>query len=266
MDDARLGASVRALRHRRDWRQVDLSQRCGVSRSQISLLERGFAQQLALRAIRRVAGALELRLGWDAGFRGAELDRLRDRDHAGATDLVAGRLQSWGWFISPEVSFNVYGDRGRIDLLAYHPASMTLLVVEVKTTVSDVQDVIGRLDVKVRLAPRLVRERFGWRAQRVVRCLTVVEGTTNRRHIAQHAHLCGGFALRGRPAWAWLRQAGQWGRPAQSGVDGLLLLLKLPHDGRADRRRAGRQRVRLRQRPASSDAVLPGPSVTRERA
>jgi hypothetical protein len=60
-----------------------------------------------------------------------------------------------------EVSFNHYGDRGRCDLLAWHPLSRTLLIVEVKSRIGNVQDMLGRLDVKARLGPMLAAQ-CGW--------------------------------------------------------------------------------------------------------
>lgn len=42
------------------------------------------------------------------------------------------------------MSFNHYGDRGRYDILAFHPPTGILLVVEVKTGIGDVQATLGR--------------------------------------------------------------------------------------------------------------------------
>jgi len=39
MDDRRLGRTVRVLRHRRGWRQVDLAARAGVSAPMISAID-----------------------------------------------------------------------------------------------------------------------------------------------------------------------------------------------------------------------------------
>ena len=238
MDDAALGASIRALRHRRGWRQADLAKRAEVSDSLVSLLEAGHADRVSLPAIRRVTKALGVRLAWDAGFRGSELSRLRDADHASATEALVRNLERLGWRVMPEASFNNYGDRGRIDVLAYHPTSRTLLVVEVKTVIVEVQSILGGMSVKERAAPGVARS-LGWRPSAVVPALVVVEGTTNRRRLAAHARLFARFTLRGRSAIAWLR------RPAGA-PDGILLLLQLPNRNHADVRRAGRQRIRHR--------------------
>jgi transcriptional regulator with XRE-family HTH domain len=255
VDDAGLGASIRALRHRRGWRQADLARRAGVGGTLVSMVERGFADRVGLRHIRRIAKVLELRLSWDVGFRGAELDRLRDADHAAVAELINRRLERLGWWVRAEVSFNRYGERGRIDLLAYHPASGILLVIEVKTILVDAQALLGVLDMKTRIAPSVARG-LGLNVHSVVPCLVVVEGTTNRRRLAQHAHLFGRFVVRGRAAGTWLRA------PHTLAV-GLLLTVKLPYHAGGDARRAGRQRVRRRTAASSVDGSVAAPPAGR---
>ena len=149
MDDAALGASIRALRHRRGWRQADLQADApGSAPAWSACLRPGVRIASRLPALRRVARALDVRLAWDAGFRGSELARLRDADHARATEALIGRLERRGWTAVAEVSFNNYGERGRIDVLAYHPPTRTLLVIEVKTLIVEVQAILGGLSAE----------------------------------------------------------------------------------------------------------------------
>ena len=258
MDDPALGASIRALRHRRGWRQADLAQRARVSPSVIVLVESGRLERVSLRCIRRVAAALDLRLAWDAGFRGAELARLRDADHAGLGEVMMRLLERFGWIVLPEVSFNHYGERGRIDILAYHAASRTLLVVELKTLIVDVQATLGATSVKQRVAPRVAQER-GWRPEAVTPALVVLATTTNRRRLADHERLFARFTVRGRAASAWLRTP--TGAP-----DGLLILLNLSNRNHTDVRRAGRRRVRVRAAASRSAAPHDGSHGTGQRA
>ena len=185
MDDAALGAVVRSLRRRRGWRQTDLARLAGVSDTLIGLLEGGGAERLGVRRVRQVCAALDIRLGWDAGYRRAELAKLRDERHAALAEQLTRELQARGWLVAPEVSFNEYGDRGRIDLLAYDPRSRTLLVVEIKTVLPDVQELLGGLDVKRRVAGKVAR-RMGWQAASVVPVIALAATTTNRRRIADH--------------------------------------------------------------------------------
>jgi transcriptional regulator with XRE-family HTH domain len=57
--DVQLGRSIRALRRRRDWRQADLAAAAGVSRSLISLIERGQIDDVRISRLRGIARALE---------------------------------------------------------------------------------------------------------------------------------------------------------------------------------------------------------------
>lgn len=239
MNDADLGSVVRALRHRRRWRQTDLAHRAGVSASLLSLLERGHADALSVRGIRRICATLDIRLGWDAGYRGAELGRLRDADHARLAEWLTGQFEMSGWIVIPEASFNHFGERGRVDLLGYHPRTQTVVVVEVKTVIAEIQDLLGKLHVKHRVAPTIARS-LGWPALRVIPFLVVTETTTNRRRLAAHARLFARFALRGKGAAAWIRHP-------DSAPSGLLLVAKLPDRNGVGARRAGRQRVRLKE-------------------
>jgi transcriptional regulator with XRE-family HTH domain len=161
LNDAELGGVVRALRHQRGWRQGDLAARAGVSASLIGLLERGSAGALSVRSVRRIGSALDIRLAWDAGYRGAELARLRDADHARLAEWLARQMEPFGWTVVPEASFNHYGDRGRIDLLAFHPATHSLVAVEIKTVIAEIQDLLGTLNTKERIAPTIAQSLGG---------------------------------------------------------------------------------------------------------
>ena len=257
MDDLQLGGVVRLVRHRRGWRQVDLADEAGVSPSLVALLEGGKAERLSVRSVRRVTAALGIRLGWDAGYRGPELDRLRDRDHAAVAEWLARLLELHGWLVTAEVSFNHYGDRGRIDLLAYHAESGTLLVVEIKTVIANIQELLGSLNVKQRNAGR-VAAGLGWHARHVVPMLVVSDTTTNRRYLAAHASLFARLSLRGRSVRSWLKNP-------LSTPEGLLYLVKLPNSNTVGVRRAGRQRVRA-PRPhvsveSSREPATPSPEL-----
>jgi Holliday junction resolvase-like predicted endonuclease len=108
---------------------------------------------------------------------------LNAKHAALAEDVVAWLLDLPGWEIRPEVSFNVAGERGVIDLLAWHAATHTLLVVELKTDIVDVGELIGTFDRKRRLAWRVAAS-VGWRPEIVGAALLIRETTTNRRRVA----------------------------------------------------------------------------------
>ena len=96
--------------------------------------------------------------------------------------MFAGLL---AWIAQPEVSFSIYGERGVIDILAWHAGPRALLLIEIKTDIVDVNELLGTLDRKRRLARQVAAER-GWNALEVGVWLVVAEGTTNRRRVEAH--------------------------------------------------------------------------------
>src|SRR5687768_1349137 len=193
------------LRVRQRLTQVALSTRAGVSRQAVSLLECGHARRLRMQTIEAILGALGARLDVRVLWNGPELERLLDAGHAALGALIKQRLERWGWIVRVEVSYSRYGERGRIDLLAWHVATRILLVVEIKTELVDVQSLLGSLDVKARLA-RHVAEQFGWGVRSVVPAIAFAEARTTRRNLVQLDTLFDRFNVRGREAVSWLRR------------------------------------------------------------
>jgi len=164
---------------------------------------------MPVAVLRRVLAAVGADFECLVRFRGGELDRLLDERHAATAGLVATTLRRNGWLIASEVSFNHYGDRGSVDLLAFHPASKTALVVEVKSEITSAEETMRRLDVKCRLAGGLVHERFGERPLRVVRLLAVMESSANRARVGRLGLLFGAaFPVRGVVLRRWLAAPG----------------------------------------------------------
>jgi hypothetical protein len=117
-----------------------------------------------------------------------------------------------------EVSFAHFGERGSVDVLAWHPSRRILLVVEVKTEIASAEETLRRHDVKVRLGPMLARERFAARPAHVARLLVVADRSSNRRRVARLAPVMdSAYPLRGDGLRAWLRD------PAGAGA-GLLFV------------------------------------------
>jgi transcriptional regulator with XRE-family HTH domain len=150
-----LPRALRHLRRHRGWRQLDLAGRTGVSRQVISRIERGEIGPVQLRTFTRLAEAFEATVEMTVRWQGEQLDRLTDAAHAHVVESAAALLRADGWTTRAEVSFNHYGDRGRVDLLAFHPVARIVVVVEAKSAIGDTQDTIGRLDVKARLGSML---------------------------------------------------------------------------------------------------------------
>jgi transcriptional regulator with XRE-family HTH domain len=189
MEHPRIGRIVRALRHRRSLRQRDVADAAATTQSTISLVERGHLEMVSLPALRRVMRVLDADLVLVVRWRGGEIDRLLDERHAGLGEAVTRLLAEDGWEALPEVTYSIFGERGSIDILAWHPASRTLLVIELKSELTSIEETFRRHDVKVRLAARIALEQFGWRPATVGRLLVLPEGRTARRHVERHSAL-----------------------------------------------------------------------------
>lgn len=232
MDARRVGRSVRALRLRLGWRQKDLAARSRVSQDLVSRLERGRIEGMARPGIVRVVAALDAEVVFYVRWRGGDLDRLLDRKHAAMNEQVTGELDRSGWLVEPEVSYSEYGERGSIDLLAWHLPTSTLLVIEVKSELTSIEETFRRHDAKVRLGAKVARERFGWRPASVVRLLVLPEATAARERVRRHSALFGrAYPLRG----VELRRFLQHLRTA-SAVRGGLWFLRLNDEVRPTRR------------------------------
>ncbi len=96
---------------------------------------------------------------------------------------MLARLRDAGWLAEPEVTFQIGGERGAIDILAWHPSTGNLLVVEVKSVVPDIQATLAGVDRKARLGPMIGRER-GWTPRSVSRLLILPHDRTARRRLA----------------------------------------------------------------------------------
>jgi transcriptional regulator with XRE-family HTH domain len=186
MDDLRLGLALRAARVKRRLRQCDLADQAGVSASLVSRLEHGDLGRVSLRAFRGVAAKLGVSLELVPRSASGELDRVVNARHAALGERVAAWIaRQPGWIVAAEISFAIYGERGIVDLLAWHESTSSLVVIELKTAIVDVDELIGTLDRKRRLATRIAAAR-GWAARSVSSWLIVGDSSTNRRRVADH--------------------------------------------------------------------------------
>lgn len=221
MDLVRVGLSIRALRRRRGWTQTELGRRSDCSGALVSRIERGLARQVTVERFERILGALGARLLIRVLWQGEGMDRLLDRDHAGIVEAVLGLLRLSGWITVPEATFQVGGERGSIDILAWHPDARVLLVIEVKSVVPDVQATLSGIDRKARIAPTLARDR-GWAVSGVARLLVLPEDRTARRRVERFG-VTFGQALPARS-----REIRRWLREPSGAIAGVLFLSDLP--------------------------------------
>ncbi len=244
MDDITLGRALRAVRIRKRLRQSDIAAMAGVSQQTVSRFEAGRINGTSVGSLRRVAAAVGARVVLDLRWQGADLDRMLGARHSAMHEVLAGMFATMpGWVSAPEVSFAIFGERGVIDVLAWHEPTRSLLVIEIKTELADLQETLGTFDRKVRLAPAIARER-GWNPRSVSAWLVVAEGTTNRDRVRAHQALLrstlpgDGAAMR-----SWLREP--------VGSIRALSFLSAPGSRRAF---AQNRRVRLQKSPLASGA------------
>jgi len=176
-----------------------------VSRSVVARVEQGHADRLPLRTLARIAAPLDARVVVRLVWHAEELDRLIDGAHASLVELVVNELQACGWLCLTEATFSFYGERGSIDVLAFHPKTRVLLVIEVKSSIPEVGGgMLLTLNRKVRVAPQIARER-GWTPSSVARLVVVADSRTTRRRLAQHgAVFATAFPVRGWDVRRWL--------------------------------------------------------------
>jgi transcriptional regulator with XRE-family HTH domain len=219
MDDVRAGRLLAAVRVHLALRQADVARRAGVSQTVVSLLERGRFEEVSVRNQRRVCAALgiesELQLRW----RGGLADRLIDRVHAGVVELVSSDLAAAGWEVVPELTFNEFGERGSVDILAWLPAHRALLIVEVKSRIQDVQAMLMSMSRKVRVVPAVVARERGWERRALGIIVAMPDSHANRAAVATHpATFDASFPARTVACRAWLKTpagdlAGLWFLP-----------------------------------------------------
>jgi len=208
MDPIRVGRMIRALRLRLRWRQIDLAARASVSQQTISDIERGRATSVGLRRLVRVAEALDADADLVIRWRGGALDRLLDERHSSLCGAVAQRLRGLGWEPHLEVSYAYYAERGSVDVLGWRPDSGLVLIVEVKTELSSIEATLRKHDEKIRLGPRIARDRFGLPVRSVVGLLVLADDSTTRRRAARHAQtLESAYPVTGRAGWAMIESA-----------------------------------------------------------
>jgi transcriptional regulator with XRE-family HTH domain len=206
MDDARLGSAIRVVRIREKRTQAEVAKAAGVRRYDVSRVERGSFDHLPIGALRAIAAVLGIWIGMVPNWRGAALDRVLNSAHTALQEAVIRFIEEIpGWVTRAEVSFSIAGERGVVDVLAWHARTRTLLIIELKTLVVDPADLVRTMGRRTRLAHQIALSQ-GWRPDHVASWVVFTDTRTNRRQVAHHRDLLkvlGG--LDGRSVRAWLR-------------------------------------------------------------
>jgi transcriptional regulator with XRE-family HTH domain len=198
---------IRALRQRQGKRQADIALAARCSATTVSRIELGDWESLAFGRLLAVADVVGVHLEVAAHWQGAAMDRVLDEGHARLLAAVARLLESWGWVTRFEVTYSEYGERGSIDLLAWHAGTATLAVFEIKTELGSVEGLLRPLNAKCRLAGKVAREQFGWHAARVAAIVVFPERVAIRRQVARHQTVLGGsLPATSRDIRSWLQR------------------------------------------------------------
>jgi hypothetical protein len=144
--------------------------------------------------------------------------KQRDAAHAAIVESLVRVYRTAGWAVVVEATFSEFGERGSIDVLAWHASTGQVAVNEVKATIADAGRTVMGVDRKGRLAP-IVARKLGWTCRGVSRFLVVAEGATARRRIAEHAGIFRtSFPLGTVESRAWIK------KPTVQPVAGLIFL------------------------------------------
>jgi transcriptional regulator with XRE-family HTH domain len=184
--------------------QAEVADAVHVSRGYVAAIEAGTANP-TLDVVERVGRFL----GLDAELvlrRPTLIDPSRQRDlvHAGCVGYVDRRLGTSGWQTAREVEIVQARSHGWIDLLAFHPGTETVLVIEIKTRLLDLGLVERQLGWYARAAGDAARQR-GWIPRRIASWLLVLASEEVDRVITTNRQLLeAAFPLRARGMLEWL--------------------------------------------------------------
>lgn len=186
-----------------------------------------------------MCAVVEVHVDLAATWRGSAGARLLDRAHAAIVERLVAILSTVGWTVLVEYGFNHFGERGSVDILAWHAATRALLIIEVKSQIVDFQALLSSVSRKVRLVPRLVASR-GWSPTWIGQLVAVPDTRATRDAVRRHGATFA-VALPSRTA-----EVRRWLRMPSGHLAGLMFLADaLPRN--TNHESAGVQRMR---RPA----------------
>lgn len=180
-----VGAAVLRARRARRWTQRRLSAVSGISQSMVSEIERALVPDLSIATALRILDALDVRVDLRLLAPRSAAPPVRDRAHARCVAYVARRLEGVGWIVATEVAVGDERWRGFIDILAFHPSSRVLLVIEVKVVLDDIGAADRQLGGYERFAWAAAHD-LGWRPRALTGSLLLLATETNDRRLMEH--------------------------------------------------------------------------------
>ncbi len=207
MEDVRLGDRVRAVRVKQRKTQADVAALAAVRPIDVSHLEHGVLDGLTISMMRRIVAAIDMRIDLVPRWQGVDLDRVMVGAHDALQRAVLRYIASLpGWVAVAEATYSIFGERGAIDVLAWHEATCTVLIIELKTLLVDPAEIRRKNDERQRLAAKIAADR-GWHAKSVAVWLVFADTRTNRLRVEESTDILKTPAtLDGRAMRAWLRR------------------------------------------------------------
>ena len=222
------------------WSQSELASRAATSRSTVSRIETGDAQELDMAVVARLLAALGIRGVFELSAPHLA-DRVRQRDpvHARIVAMVARRLERAGWSVALEAPVGGTVPRGWIDVLGYRERDGAGLIVEAKGDIPDAGGLQRQASFYARTAHQAAAS-LGWRPERFAILVAVLDSETVAARIDANRELLT-RSFPGLPGAfeTWTRDGGPEPRPTIAAVDPATRaagwLLRTPLSGRRSR-------------------------------
>jgi hypothetical protein len=218
----RIGRTIRNARLGRRWSQRRLAAASGSSQSEISRVERGSMVDLTFRRAIRILRALDVEPLLSLVPPRMTTPPIRDRAHARCVGTVARRLAMAGWTVATEVAVGGIRWRGFIDILAIHPVSGLLLIIEVKTELDD----LGGLDRQIASYLEVAwgaASGFGWHPRGATAIVLLLATRDNDHRLRANRDLFdASYALRSSALWSLVSDPSP--RPPPRGARGLAMI------------------------------------------
>jgi hypothetical protein len=192
-------------RRRLGWTQAGLGARSGVSQSQVSRFEAGRIDVVSLSTTARFLDSMGIRASLTLDHPlVARSDRQRDAAHARCLSYVAGRVARMGWEVRREVEIHHGRSHGWIDVFAFHAATRSALVVEVKSAIPDIGAIQRTIGWYTRMAWDAGRS-LGWPMHRVSTALLCLATAVNEARLVENTDLIRqAFPVRAAGLFDWL--------------------------------------------------------------
>ena len=92
----------------------------GLSLRQLRRILNADLERVPVGELRAAYECVDARVRVSVCWRGAELDRVLDEAHAAVVERLVRMLHALGWSTAVEATYSEFGERGSIDILAFH--------------------------------------------------------------------------------------------------------------------------------------------------